>query len=266
MIRDITLGQYYNEDSIIHFLDPRTKINAVIIYLIAIFLADKYVSYGLAFLFLMFCIKLSKIPIIFITRGLKSLIFLLLLSVVFNLFMTPGNVIFKFGILSITYEGLNLTIKMALRLVVIVLFSSLLTLTTTPMELTNGIEMNLKFLKRFKLPISDIALMMSIALRFVPILIEEVDKIMKAQMSRGASFYDNNIIKRAKSYVPLLVPIFVSAFRRSNDLALAMEARCYNDSDNRTKLNPLHYKKNDFIAYAFLLMYFIILVILKVVF
>ena len=264
MIRDITIGQYYNTNSIIHKLDPRTKLNVIIIYLIGVFLSDSYLSYFLCGLFLFLCIKLSRVPIKFIFKGLKSLLFLLLLSVVFNIFLTPGEVLFKFSFIQITKEGLLLASKMALRLIYLVLFSSLLTLTTTPMELTDGIEKNLSFLKIFKVPVADIALMMSIALRFVPILIEEVDKIMKAQISRGARFDDKNLIKKAKSYIPLLVPIFVSAFRRANDLSLAMEARCYNDSEHRTKLNPLKYQKIDFIAYLVCFIFLLILILIKI--
>lgn len=263
MIREITIGQYYNTDSIIHRLDPRTKLNAVLIYLIAVFISNSYLSYFLCGLFLFLIIKLSNVPIKFIFKGLKSLIFLLLLSVVFNIFLTPGEVLFKYSFIQITKEGLILASKMALRLIYLVLFSSMLTLTTTPMELTNAIEKNLGFLKIFHVPVSDIALMMSIALRFVPILIEEVDKIMKAQMSRGARFDDKNIVKKAKSYLPLLVPIFVSAFRRANDLSFAMEARCYNNSDNRTKLNPLKYNKIDFITYVVLFMFLILIILTK---
>lgn len=263
MIREITIGQYYNTDSFIHRLDPRTKLNAVIIYLIAVFISNSYLSYFLCMLFLLLIIKLSNVPTKFIFKGLKSLLFLLLLSVVFNIFLTPGEILFQYSFIQVTKEGIILASKMALRLIYLVLFSSMLTLTTTPMELTNAIEKNLAFLKIFRVPVSDIALMMSIALRFVPILIEEVDKIIKAQMSRGAVFDDKNIIKKAKSYIPLLVPIFVSAFRRANDLSLAMEARCYNNSENRTKLNPLQYGKTDLFAYIVLFLFLIILIIIK---
>ena len=263
MIREITIGQYYNTDSIIHRLDPRTKLNAVLIYLIAVFISTSYLSYFICGLFLFLIIKLSNVPVKFIFKGLKSLVFLLLLSVVFNIFLTPGEVLFKYSFIQVTKEGLILASKMALRLVYLVLFSSMLTLTTTPMELTNAIEKNFGFLKIIHVPVSDIALMMSIALRFVPILIEEVDKIMKAQMSRGARFDDKNIIKKAKSYLPLLVPIFVSAFRRANDLSFAMEARCYNNSDNRTKLNPLRYDKIDFITYVVLFIFLFLLILIK---
>ena len=255
MIRDITFGQYYNVKSVIHSLDPRTKLNATMMYLVSVFFCKGYLSYFLAFCFLMICIKCSNVPFGFVFKGIKSLLLLLFLSVFFNLFLTDGKVLVSFFNITITYEGLNLAIKMAFRLCFLILFSSLLSLTTTPKKLTDGMEKEFSFLNVFKIPVSDIALMMSISLRFVPILIEEVDKIIKAQTSRGASFEDKNLIKRVKSYVPLLVPIFVSAFRRANDLSLAMEARCYNDSEKRTKLNPLKYGINDFIAYIILIVF-----------
>ena len=266
MIRDITFGQYYNVKSPIHSLDPRTKLNATIIYLISVFFCDSYLSYFLAFLFLIMSIRISNVPFRFVFKGIKSLLLLLFLSVFFNLFLTEGRILISFLGITITYEGLNLAIKMAFRLCFLILFSSLLSLTTTPKKLTDGMEEQFKFLSIFKVPVADIALMMSISLRFVPILVEEVDKIMKAQTSRGARFDDKNLIKRVKSYVPLLVPIFVSAFRRANDLSLAMEARCYNDSDKRTKLNPLKYGINDLLCYIILIIYVIIILIIKQVY
>ena len=263
MIRDITFGQYYNVKSPIHSLDPRTKLNATLIYLVSIFFCDSYFSYFLALVFLTMSIRLSNVPFRFVFKGIKSLLLLLFLSVFFNLFLTDGVPLVSLFNITITYEGLNLAIKMACRLCFLILFSSLLSLTTTPKKLTDGMEEQFKFLSIFKVPVADIALMMSISLRFVPILVEEVDKIMKAQTSRGARFDDKNLIKRVKSYVPLLVPIFVSAFRRANDLSLAMEARCYNDSDKRTKLNPLKYGINDAVCYLILVIYVIIILLVK---
>ena len=264
MIKVITIGQYYNTQSIIHDLDPRTKLNSTIIYLVSLFIVKNYLGYFISFVFLFLVIKISKVPFMYIVRGLKSLLMLLFISVFFNIFLTPGEIIFKYSFISITKEGIDIAIKMAMRLIFLVLFSSLLTLTTTPKKLTDGIEKEFGFLKIFKIPIADIALMMSISLRFVPILMEEVDKIMRAQMSRGARFDDKNIIKRAKSYIPLLVPIFISSFRRANDLSLAMEARCYNDSDNRTKLNPLKNSKIDRNAYLVLLLFFIVINLINI--
>lgn len=263
MIRDITLGQYYNTKSIIHSLDPRTKLFITMIYFISLFISNNIFAYILAGFFLLLFIKLSNVPFSFIVKGLKSLLILLIISLVFNLFLTPGKELIKIGFLKITYEGLELSIKMAVRLVYLVLFSSILTLTTTPGKLTDGLEKSLSFLKIFKVPVAEIALMMSISLRFIPILIEETDKIMKAQMSRGASFDEGNIIEKAKSLIPLLVPLFVSAFRRAGDLAIAMESRCFSESEGRTKLNPLKYCKIDYIFYIISIIYIILIFISK---
>lgn len=259
MIRDITLGQYYKKDSVIHALDPRVKLVATLVFLVSLFISTNIFAYMLATIFLISAINLCKVPFLFIIRGLKSLILLLLISIVFNLFLTPGETIFNLGILVITKEGLIIATKMAIRLIYLVIGSSILTLTTTPSKLTDGLEKGLSFLKVFKVPVAEIALMMSIALRFIPILIEEVDKIMKAQMSRGADFDKGNLVEKAKALVPLLVPLFISAFRRANDLAYAMESRCYSNTVNRTKLKPLKYEKRDYIAYTILLIFIILI-------
>ena len=260
MIRDITLGQYYNRESVIHFLDPRVKLVATLVFLMSLFISTNIFAYAFATLFLAMAIMLCKVPLSFIIRGLKSLILLLLISVVFNLFLTPGETILSFGILHITREGLIIAIKMAIRLIYLVIGSSILTLTTTPSKLTDGLEKGLSFLKAFRVPVAEIALMMSIALRFIPILIEETEKIMNAQSSRGADFDKGSIVDKAKSLVPLLVPLFVSAFRRANDLAIAMEARCYSDSVSRTKLKPLAYKGIDYITYVILFLYIMLII------
>ena len=263
MIKDITLGQYYSKDSIIHSLDPRVKLVATFVFLISLFISTNIFAYILASIFLLIAIILCQVPFAFMVRGLKSLLFLLLISVVFNLFLTPGEVIFKFSIFTITREGFVLATKMAIRLVYLVIGSSILTLTTTPSKLTDGIEKGLSFLKAFKVPVAEIALMMSIALRFIPILIEETDKIIKAQMARGADFDKGNLVEKAKSLIPLLVPLFVSAFRRANDLAVAMEARCYSDASNRTKLHPLRYRNIDYVAYFVLLTYIMLIFVTR---
>ena len=259
MIKDITLGQYYKKESIVHSLDPRVKLVATLVFLVSLFISTNIFAYILATIFLIIAIAACKVPFKFIIRGLKSLFILLFISIFFNLFFTPGKVIFEFWILKITKEGLIIAIKMAVRLIYLVIGSSILTLTTTPSKLTDGLEKGLGFLKVFKVPVSEIALMMSIALRFIPILIEEVDKIMKAQMSRGADFEKGNIIEKAKALIPLLVPLFVSAFKRANDLAYAMEARCYSSDTVRTKLRPLKYKNIDYITYLYLLIYVILI-------
>ena len=260
MLKDITLGQYYKKDSVIHSLDPRVKLCATLVILVCLFISSNIFAYFIAVTFLVIVIKLSKVPVSFIFRGLKSLFLLLFISIFFNLFFTPGETICKFFIFNITVEGLKLAIKMGSRLVYIVIGSSLLTLTTTPSQITDGLEKSLSFLNVFKVPVSEIALMMSIALRFIPILIEETDKIMKAQMSRGADFNKGNLIEKAKSLIPLLVPLFVSAFRRANDLAYAMESRCYSGSSNRTKLKPLKYKTCDYIGYIVLLTFIVLII------
>lgn len=259
MIKDITLGQYYKKDSIIHSLDPRVKLATTFVFLISLFISTNIFAYILAAIFLFTEIMLCKVPFKFIIRGLKSLLLLLLISVLFNLFLTPGKIVFSFGILKVTKESIVIALKMSIRLVFLVIGSSILTLTTTPSKLTDGLEKSLSFLKVFKVPVAEIALMMSIALRFIPILIEETEKIMNAQMARGADFDKGNLIEKAKSLIPLLVPLFISAFRRANDLAIAMEARCYTDSENRTKLHPLKYTKIDFMAYITLFVYIVLI-------
>ena len=245
MIRDITIGQYYPIDSAVHRLDPRTKLFATMIFIISLFIADDIVSYIIASVVLAVVLLASKVPLKFMFRGLKSVILLLLMSVGFNMFLTPGEVIWKFYIFAVTREGLRMAVFMGLRLIYLVLGSSVLTLTTTPNALTDGMEKGLGFLKRFSVPVHEIAMMMSIALRFIPILLEETDKIMKAQMARGADFTSGGIIARAKAMIPLLVPLFISAIRRATDLAMAMEARCDHGGEGRTKMKPLKYKKAD---------------------
>ena len=266
MIRDMTIGQYYPVDSFLHNLDPRTKLFGTMIFIISLFISNSYIGYILATLFLVVAIVLSKVPIKFMIKGLRAILFLLLLSVSFNLFLTAGTPIFKFGFLQITREGLDLSILMAIRLIYLIVGSSVMTLTTTPNSLTDGLEKGLGFLKYIKVPVHEIAMMMSIALRFIPILIEETDKIIKAQMARGADFETGNIIQKAKAMVPLLVPLFISAMRRATDLAMAMEARCYHGGEGRTKLKPLKYKKIDIIAYLYYLIYMLICIALVFVF
>ena len=259
MIKDITFGQYYKKDSIIHSLDPRVKLVATLVFLVSLFISTNIFAYILATVFLILAIVLCKVPFSFIIRGLKSLLILLFISIVFNIFLTPGEKILTIGPLTVTREGVIIAVKMAIRLVYLVIGSSILTLTTTPSKLTDGLEKGLSFLNVFKVPVAEIALMMSIALRFIPILIEEVDKIMKAQISRGADFDKGNLIEKAKSLVPLLVPLFVSAFRRANDLAYAMESRCYSSSVKRTKLRPLTYKSIDYITYIILFAFIVLI-------
>ncbi len=261
MLKDITLGQYYQTDSVIHRLDPRVKLVSTVVFIISLFIVDNFIGYLIAAAFLLAVIKLSKVPFSFMVRGMKSILILLLFAVVFNLFLTPGEVLVSFWKLKITKEGLRLAVMMAVRLMFLIIGSSVMTLTTTPNHLTDGLEKLLNPLKIFKVPVHEIAMMMSIALRFIPILLEETDKIMKAQIARGADFESGNLFKKAKSLVPLLVPLFISAFRRANDLATAMEARCYRGGEHRTKMKPLVYAKRDFVAYAFVFGYLILCIV-----
>ncbi len=257
MIRDITIGQYYSTESLIHRLDPRVKLVGTLCYIISLFVINNWPGYIIATAFLFMVIALSCVPVKFMVRGLKAIVLLLFIAGFVNLFFTPGEVLWAWKKLSITKEGIILASTMVLRLIFLIMGSSIMTLTTTPNNLTDGLEKGLSFLKIFKVPVHEIAMMMSIALRFIPILLEETDKIMKAQIARGADFESKNIIKKAKALVPLLVPLFVSAFRRANDLALAMEARCYRGGDGRTKMKPLIYKKHDAAAYLVILLYMI---------
>jgi len=249
MLRDITLGQYYQTDSILHRLDPRVKLVGTLIYIIALFSTKNLFGYLIATVFIVCMISISKVPFKFMIKGLKSIMVLVLITVIFNMFMVPGEVIFSIGKFSVSKEGIITAFTMALRLFYLIIGSSVMTLTTTPNQLTDGLETLLNPLKKLHVPVHEVSMMMSIALRFIPILLEETDKIMKAQMARGADFDSGNIIKKAKSLIPLLVPLFISAFRRANDLAMAMEARCYRGGDSRTKMKPLKYKAQDRVAY-----------------
>jgi energy-coupling factor transport system permease protein len=266
MFDSITLGQYYQTDSLLHRLDPRVKLVGTFTYLISLFVVDSYIGYVLAALFLAVMIMLSNVPFRYIIRGMKAILFLLLLTVVFNLFLTPGEVIWQFSVFKITREGLSSAIKMAVRLSLLILGSSIMTLTTTPTQLTDALESLMRPLKKVRVPVHEIAMMMSIALRFIPILMEETDKIMKAQIARGADFESRNLIKKIKSMVPLLVPLFISAFRRANDLAMAMEARCYRGGEGRTKMKPLVYSSKDRVAYLILLLFFAACIAMRILF
>lgn len=260
MIRDITIGQYYPTDSVIHKLDPRVKLVGTIVYIISLFAFRSWVGYVLATLALAAVIKISKVPFKFMIRGLKAIVVLLLITVIFNLFLTPGETLVQIWKLRITKEGVVTAVFMIFRLMYLIIGSSVLTLTTTPNHLTDGLEKGLNPLKKIKVPVHEISMIMSIALRFIPILLEETDKIMKAQMARGADFESGGLIKKAKNLVPLLVPLFISAFRRSNDLAMAMEARGYRGGEGRTKMKPLIYKNRDKIAYGVIALYIVAMI------
>lgn len=266
MIRDITIGQYYPADSAIHKLDPRVKLFATLIYIIAIFSFRGILGFAIITVALAGMIRLSKVPFKFMVKGLKAVIILLLITAFFNLIFTPDDVVLlRIWKIKITEAGLVNAIMMTIRLIYLIIGTSLMTLTTTPNQLTDGLEKALKPLNKIHVPVHAIAMMMSIALRFIPILIEETDKIMKAQMARGADFEHGNLIQKAKSMIPILVPLFVSAFRRADDLAMAMEARCYNGGDGRTKMNPLRYGKNDKMAYVCCFLFLALVIVARIV-
>jgi energy-coupling factor transport system permease protein len=260
MIRDITLGQYYPEYSIIHKLDPRTKLVAVMFYIASLFLIGDFYGYIVVFALVAGVTALSKVPVRFMLRGLKPIMIIIIFTFTLNMLMTPGTVLWEWKFISITHEGLYNAVFMALRLIFLIVGSSLLTLTTKPMKLTDGIESLLKPFKRFGLPAHELAMMMSIALRFIPTLLEETDKIMKAQQARGADFESGGLIRRAKALIPLLVPLFVGAFRIAQELAMAMEARCYRGGEGRTKLSPLRFRRRDLLTSLFLALYIAILI------
>lgn len=249
MLKDITIGQYYPTGSCIHKLDPRTKIIATFALIVSLFIIDSFFPYIYVVAFILGSVYLSKIPFKFILKGLKPLRIIIALTFIINIFMTPGESIYNLGPLNITQEGVHQAVFMAMRLVLLVMGTSLLTLTTSPISLTDGIEDLLNPFRRIGVPAHELAMMMTIALRFIPTLLEETDKIMKAQMARGADFESGNILSRAKSLVPLLVPLFISAFRRADELAMAMEARCYRGGENRSKMKELKIEKTDIVGF-----------------
>lgn len=255
MIRDITIGQYYPADSLLHRLDPRVKFVGTLIYIASLFIFNSWIGYLIAGLFLAVLVWISRVPFKFMIKGLKPIMVLMCITMIFNIIFTPGKVLWQFWIIKITLEGLLLAARMGVRLVLLIIGASLMTLTTTPNQLTDGLERLMSPLNKIHVPVHEISMMMSIALRFIPILTEETDKIMKAQIARGAEFETGNLITKAKNMVPLLVPLFVSAIRRANDLAMAMEARCYHGGDGRTQMKPLRYGKKDAAAYLALFVY-----------
>ncbi|KDR94272.1 energy-coupling factor transport system permease protein [Peptoclostridium litorale DSM 5388] len=255
MLKDITIGQYYPCDSIIHRLDPRVKIAGTFAFMASLFIIDSFVPYALIILFLGGVIGMSKIPAGYVIKGLKPLIPILVLTLVINMFLTPGELIWSMGPLKLTSEGLRQGVFMVVRLIFLIIGTSILTLATSPIQLTDGIEMLLNPFKKIGVPAHELAMMMTIALRFIPTLLDETDKIMKAQMARGADFESKNLMRRAKNLVPLLVPLFISAFRRADELAMAMEARCYRGGENRTRMKQIRMEKRDYISYGIMSIY-----------
>ena len=249
MLDNITLGQYYPANSVVHALDPRVKILLLIAYIVGVFLVPDLTGFALVVLFLLFSCRLSKLPVRILFKGLKPLRFILIFTFILNLFFTGGETaLLNLGFAVLTREGLINALRYSLRLVFLVLGSSLLTLTTAPVTLTDGLERLLSPLKVIHFPAHEMAMMMTIALRFIPTLLEEADKIMKAQSARGADFESGRLFQRARAMVPLLVPLFVSAFRRAGDLAMAMEARCYHGGEGRTRLHVLKMQRRDWLA------------------
>lgn len=248
MLGDITLGQFYPANSVVHRLDPRIKIVLAIVLIVGLFVAQSFYSYAACMIFLAVAVILSKVPVSFIFKGMKAILFIMVFTAVINVFFTDGRILFKLGFLRVTYEGIIVAITMVLRLFLLVTITSVLTLTTSPIMLTDGIESLLKPLKVIKVPAHEIAMMMTIALRFIPTLMEETDKIIKAQSARGADFTTGSLMSRAKAMIPILIPLFISSFRRADELATAMECRCYKGGEGRTKLKVLKLATRDFVA------------------
>lgn len=249
MLKDITLGQYFPGNTIAHRLDPRTKILLVLFYIVALFCAQGVVTYALLALCLAICVRISHVGIRQLVRGLKPVLFIMIFTGVLNLFFTPGgrNLV-EWGVIRISEQGLHNAVFMVLRIMLLIMGTFLMTYTTSPISLTDGLERLLNWMKRFHVPVHELAMMMSIALRFIPTLIEETDKIMSAQKARGADFESGSLIQKAKALIPILVPLFISAFRRADELATAMECRCYHGGEGRTRLHVLRYEGRDITA------------------
>ncbi len=263
MLKDITLGQYFPGNSILHRLDPRTKLIGVIVYIVALFLCKQLLSYCLVALFLAWMIHVSGVGVKAIVRGLKPVLIIMIFTGILNLLYTGGTPIVQWGFLTITVEGVWKAIYMVARIMMLIMGTFLLTYTTSPILLTDAIESLFGPLKKLHVPIHELAMIMSIALRFIPTLIEETDKLMSAQKARGADFESGNLIEKAKSLVPLLVPLFVSAFRRAEELAVAMESRCYHGGEGRTRLRQLKYNRQDFVALLVLALLIAVIVVLR---
>ena len=266
MLKDITLGQYYPVKSPVHSLDARVKILLSIAFMVAVFCVNGAVSYVVLAVFTAAIIKLSNIPFRFMLKGIKPIMFFIVFTAVLNVFLTSGTPIWQFGFLKITREGLYYAAFMVVRIVFLVLGTSLLTYTTSPIQLTDGLEALLRPFSKIGLPSHELAMMMSIALRFIPTLLEETDKIMKAQTARGADFESGNIVKRAKALIPLLVPLFISAFRRADELATAMECRCYHGGNNRTKLHEPKLCNKDLYAVVVFVVFVVVITITNIIF
>lgn len=264
MLKDITLGRYYPGNSLVHKLDPRTKILFTIAYMVIIFLVDRLWIFLPVALFVYLATLCAQIPISYMFQSLKPLRWILVLMFFINLFIIKtGTILVDFWIFTITTDSIMRAVMIVVRLILLVCGTTLMTLTTTPISLTDGLESLLSPLKKLRFPVHELAMMMTIALRFIPTLLDETDRIMKAQLARGADFESGNVFKRAKAMVPIMIPLFVSAFRRADELALAMESRCYHGGEGRTKLNVLHFEKIDIIAFLFILVFGVVILLLK---
>ena len=264
MLTDITLGQYFPGNSFIHKLDPRTKLLATLIYIIAIFFAATPLAYGILTAFAAVVILISRVPWMMVCKSLKTIWIIVILTMLIHMFTAPGeHIVFTWKFLSVTAEGIDMGVKMAVRLILLLLFSSVLTFTTSPIVLTDGIENLLRPFKKLGVPAHELAMMMTIALRFIPTLLDETDRIMKAQTSRGADFASGNIFQRMKNMLPLLVPLFISSFRRADELAVAMEARCYRGGEGRTRMHELAYAGRDYLAFALIIILAVGLAVLR---
>ena len=251
MLKDITLGQYFPGDTVAHRLDPRTKILLVVLYIVALFCADSLLAYGILAAVLAVCVRISRVGLKALVRGLKPVVFIIVFTGILNLFFTPGDqALVEWGFLRITTVGARNALFMVLRIMLLIMGTFLMTYTTSPISLTDGLERLLNWMKKLHVPVHELAMIMSIALRFIPTLIEETDKIMSAQKARGADFESGSIIQKAKALIPILVPLFVSAIRRAEELATAMECRCYHGGEGRTKLHVLRYAGRDYAALA----------------
>jgi energy-coupling factor transport system permease protein len=266
MSSGVIMGQYYPASSPVHAMDPRAKIVISVLFMIVLFVGNNFYAFAIMGAFAGLAIAVSKVPVKLLIRGLRPILFIMIFTMVLHLFLTPGPAMFKVGPFTATWAGLVQGLFIGVRLVILIMFTSLLTLTTSPIELTDGLEDLLKPFARLGVPAHELAMMMTIALRFIPTLLEEAERIMKAQMARGADFESGNMVKRAKSLVPLLVPLFVSAFRRADDLAMAMEARCYRGGEGRTRMRQLRMAVRDFVAFGLVIVITALVIVVRVKF
>ena len=264
MSSGVIMGQYYPASSPVHAMDPRAKILISVVFMVVLFVGNNFYAFAIMGAFAGLAIAASKVPVRLLIRGLRPILFIMAFTMVLHLFLTPGPAIFRIGSFTATWAGLIQGLFIGVRLVILIMFTSLLTLTTSPIELTDGLEDILKPFTRLGVPAHELAMMMTIALRFIPTLLEEAERIMKAQMARGADFESGNMVKRAKSLVPLLVPLFVSAFRRADDLAMAMEARCYRGGEGRTMMRQLRMAARDFVAFGLVIVIAALVIVVRI--